>query len=581
MFNLVPPVSGTYSQVPNGMSEDRPLELRQLLHFLQSNALLIFAITSIFVIAAVAYLLVVPATYTSAAQVILDPPTSGSSADNQQLRTEEAFVEGQIEIMGSTDVLRSVVRSLALGSDPEFISTRFSPSDLLRSMAFNKTIRESESGDDEIDEARENLTIAILRGRLWIRRVGQSSVLDIAASSTSPAKAALIANAVAEAYMVVSLNSRSMKARHASEWLAERVSLIKQDVFAAERAVKEFQVSGSPESRFRLAQLQSEADSYRKVYESYLQRWFETAQQISNPVGEARFISRAATPVTKSQPKSALLLGFFLFLGFGAGLVVATIRHFTRRAVSSADQINSALKLPCLGLIAKVPRAKAAKPDDRSESGRIAALHTSSFERDVKDLKAAITGLRRAHKSKLIGVIGIEPRAGATSLVYHVGQMAAAAGTRTLVIDAAAANPTLSNFAGQHGPSLMDLLNNHDAYPEFIRQINGDLTVLPIGRFGRVTPGDRIGSEQTALNLADLRERFDLILIDLPPLQTSTDAKSIAPHLDGLIAVARHGITPFLTLSDVIRQLRTTGAELLGIVLNASPQPKKTKWRPS
>lgn len=204
--------------------------------------------------------------------------------------------------MRSTDVLRSVVRSQALGTDPEFVSTRLSPGDVLRAMAFNKGI--DGTGDDEMDEAQENLTIAILRGRLWVRRVGQSSVIDISASSTSPVKAALIANAVAEAYMAISLDRRAAKARDASEWLSGRVKLIKEDVFAAERAVKEFQASGSPESRFRLAQLQSEADSYRKVYESYLQRWFETAQQISNPVGEALFISRASVPVTKSQPKT-------------------------------------------------------------------------------------------------------------------------------------------------------------------------------------------------------------------------------------------------------------------------------------
>jgi uncharacterized protein involved in exopolysaccharide biosynthesis/Mrp family chromosome partitioning ATPase len=577
MYNLVPPVSVAYSHVPNGMAEEKPIELRQLLYFLRSNTLLIGAVTSAFLAAAIVYLMVVPATYTSAAQLILDSPTSGSSADLQQMRTEEAFVEGQIEIMGSTDVLRSVVRANALGADPEFVSTRLSPGDVLRAMAFRKSIKGAD--EDGVDEARENLTIAILRGRLWIRRVGQSSVIDVAASSTAPAKAAMIANAVAEAYMAITLDRRAEKARDASRWLSERLAFIKEDVFSAERAVKEFQASGSPDSRFRLTQLQSEADSYRKVYESYLQRWFETAQQISNPVGEARFVSRAPVPVTKSQPKSALLLGFFLFLGLGTGVASATIRHFTRRSVNSADQINTMLKLPCLGTIARVPRTKAEKAADETVAASIVALHAPSFERDIKDLKAAITGLRRARKAKLIGVIGVEPQAGSTSLVYHVGQMAAAAGTRTLVIDASAANPTLSNLAGQRGISLMDLLNRQDAYPEFISHINGALTVLPIGRFGRVTPGDRIGSEQTALNLGDLRDMFDLILFDLPPLQSSTDAKSIAPQLDGLVIVVRHGLTPFLLLTDVAGQLRTAGAELLGIVLNASPTPKKSRWR--
>jgi len=575
MYNQVPPVTLAYPTSPSAAIGERPLDLAQLLRFLFSHAFLITAVTVLFVLAAVAYLVVTPPTFVSSAQLILDSQRAGS-ADVQQLQAEEAFVEGQIEIMKSADVLRSVVRSLDLRSDPEFVSTRLSMGEALRTVLFSRSLNISgdQADGDSSDEAAENRIVATLRSRIWVRRVGQSTVIEVSAASSEPQRAAAIANAVAETYIAHSVDMRSQAARRTSEWLSQRVADIREDVFVAERAVKEFQSSGDAASRFRLTELQSVADTYRRLYETYLQRWSETRQRISNPVADATFVSRAAVPISKSQPKSSLLLGFAFVLGFSMGVAAAVVHHFSNRLVSSPERIASIIGLPCLGEVAKVHRKQKKNGNlPELESQNPSGQRDQLFSRDMKDLKATLSGLRRNRKVKLIGVMGAEPKTGATTLAYNVTQLAAEAGSRTLLIDASAINPTLSRiFSPGKAIGLMELLNHSGAYSEFIRRVDKQLTVLPIGAFGEVTPGERVGSERIAFSFGDLKESFDLIVIDLPPMPQSADAKSIAPYLDGTIIVTRYGSTSFDTLNDVAMELRGVGAEILGVVLNASPR---------
>jgi Mrp family chromosome partitioning ATPase len=117
-------------------------------------------------------------------------------------------------------------------------------------------------------------------------------------------------------------------------------------------------------------------------------------------------------------------------------------------------------------------------------------------------------------------------------------------------------------------------LDDAPAYADFIAGCDKRLTILPVGSFNGVTPGERIASERISFNLADLKEHFDLILVDLPSMPDSADARAIAPHLDGSIVVVRHGKTSFDALSYVADALRDVGAMVFGVVLNAIPTPK-------
>jgi len=576
MYNRLLPTA--YQPLATASAHEKPLDIRTLFRMLYANATTILLSATIFGGLALLYVLITPPTFSASAQLMISSQKVGSP-DDQATTADEMIVESQMEIIKSGEVLQGVVTELGLANDPEFTSGGFSPGAALHSL-----LAIVGKGDDTVamsDDAVLNQLVEALRGRLLVRRVAQSTVMEISANSIDPHKAAAIANSVAQHYIDHDIATRSQSAQRTSDWLAERVAQLKEDVLKADRAATEFQSSGDPGDKFKMAELKSAADTARRLYETYLLNLSDARQKITYPVSDAELVSQAVAPTAKSQPKTGLLMLFSILLGTGVGIVVATVRHFGNRVVTSAERILSETDLPCIGQVAiaggtakKGKKSKESTGFERTD--RQIGDPTQKFSRDVRDLNATISGLRRNRKARLIGFVGAEPGAGATTMAYNVALLASASGSKTLLVDAAAANPTLSRMFTKEGATgLMELLNNPRAYADFVAGIDKRLTILPVGKFNGVTPGERIASERISFDLADLKEHFDLVLVDLPSMPDSADAKAIAPHLDGSVLVVRYGRTSVDALDTVADALRDVGAMVVGVVLNAIPSPKK------
>lgn len=567
--------------------QEKPVEISRLIGFLVANWTLIAAFAGVFAALTFGYILITPPTYVTSVQLQFNPQ-SVAATDVRRISLDEALVEGEMEIVTSTDVLRGVIRELDLHQDQEFASGQRSFAARLRSFAKSLTTPSSQNVALQktgmtVDDPTENSIISRLRRQIWVRQVGQSNVMEIFASSFDPRKSAALANAVAEQYITHNVLMKSQSAQQASDWLSQRVAKLREGVFAADRAVAEFQTSGNPGDQFKLSELRSVAATYRRLYENYLMNWSEAQQKISYPTSDATFVSRAIIPVGKSEPKSTLLMIFAVALGSGIGIVVATARHFASPVVSSPARISSGTAVPCIGTIAlaggRSSRSKPMLSLPRVEGlTHDKSLKSHSFNRDLRNLKATITGMRRSRKANLIGVVGVEGKAGATTVAYNLAILASSSGSKTLLIDASAANPTLSRtFTPENSIGLTEMLDDKQIYVDFMSKIERRLTILPIGCFKDVTPGERIGSERIAFSFADLKDRFDLILVDLPSMPDSSDAKAVSPYLDGSIIVVRNGQTPFDTLDRVVNAMREVNADILGIVLNATPPIRS--WR--
>jgi uncharacterized protein involved in exopolysaccharide biosynthesis/Mrp family chromosome partitioning ATPase len=569
---------------PTETVHEKPLHISQLIRFLFDNWLLIAGFTAFFSLIMLLYVIITPATYVASVQLLFSPQSVQSDTPSRP-SLDETLIEGELEIVKSSDVLRGVIREMNLDEDPEFTSGRASVSSGLRSLASAISsggipdVKVEKTGFT-LDDPTENNIISLLRNQLWVRQVGQSNVMEITASSIDPKKSAQLANAIAEQYIAHDVLMNSQSSQQASEWLEQRVADLRQEVFTADRAVVQFQSSGNPSDQFKLSELKSVADTYRRLYETYLLNWSEAKQKISYPVSDAMFVSRAIVPTSKSQPKRVLLMAFAIVLGLSAGLIVAIIRHFASRVVTSMDRITAETAVPCIGAVSLA----GSKPNQNGPVlslprvqglGQENVLWNRGFNRDLRNLKATVTGMRRSRKANLIGVVGVDSKAGATTIAYNLAILASSSGSKTLLIDASAANPTLSRtFTAEQSIGLMEMLDDRQAYIDFMSRVERRLTILPVGAFQDVTPGERIGSERIAFSFADLKDRFDLILVDLPSMPGSADAKAVAPHLDGSIIVVRSGQTPFDALDHVVDALREVNAELLGIVLNATSSRK-------
>jgi succinoglycan biosynthesis transport protein ExoP len=178
--------------------------------------------------------------YTATADLTIDSKKIQLFKNNEQVvgdnTMDSSQVESEVQVLGSENIALAVIDDLKLANDPEFIGTGNGPLVGLLSAIFGM--------DDDArslsDLQRKRIAIKVLRDNLSVRRIGLSYVLEISYRSPDPAKAAQIANAVADAYINDQLNTKYQAARRASIWLQERIAELRNQSNVAARAVQDY-----------------------------------------------------------------------------------------------------------------------------------------------------------------------------------------------------------------------------------------------------------------------------------------------------------------------------------------------------
>ena len=119
-----------------------------------------------------------------------------------------------------------------------------------------------------------------------------------------------------------------------------------------DQAVSQSQVAS--QAQVALRELESNAQTYRALYDNFLQRYMEFVQQQSFPITDARVISAATRPLFKSHPESTLVLGLAAIVGLAFGIAAGAWRDLADRVFRTAKQIESLLQTDCIALIPAV-----------------------------------------------------------------------------------------------------------------------------------------------------------------------------------------------------------------------------------
>ena len=380
MLNIVspkaePPTGVSGSLFANPLSAAAPLtqepkiDLLELFRLIGRQMRLIGAVTGLFVFLALVYLAYTPNRFTGSSTLLIDPrqlvPLSASPSANGAI--DSAYVDSAVEILKSDQTAKSVVSKLKLQLDPEFVR----PPGLLRSI-LNAVLGLFSTPDTPSESDLLSIASNALQSMLTVKRTGLTYVIQVDYQSLDPDKAARIANAVVEAYMVGQLESKYEKARQVGSWLQQRIADLKTKTEAAEQAAAEFKSKAAQtiedpnlneqklgevaaKNRTALTDLESSARISRNLYESLLQRATEATQQQSIPIDPARVIVLASPPLERSHPKSLLILGAASLLGLFGGLVAAYAREHLIIVFRLPSQIERELGIRCLCTIPMLP----------------------------------------------------------------------------------------------------------------------------------------------------------------------------------------------------------------------------------
>lgn len=336
--------------------------------------------------------------------------------------------------------------------------------------------------------------------------------------------------------------------------------------------------------RIMLRALQSAADSYKSIYENFLQRYTQAVQDQSFPIAEARVMSRAVPPHRKIWPKAPVVLIGGLLGGVLLGLGLAILREVLDQGLRTPAQIRAATGQDCLGMLPRLLSAahrgdpgQAAEPSLRLLSTRPSALRHvvdqpgSPFAEAMRGIALRTVWRRHAPGCQVIGCVAPRPGEGTSTVAANLAYAFAEAGYNTLLVDLDLRSGALTRaLAPQNGGGVAEIAEGALPLEQAVwRDPQLGLHFLPSAAGRSAAQPARVLSPLRAERLlAALRAGYDRVVIDLPPAGTTADAGVLAELLDGLLLVSTWGGLEGEALAEILEDLHAGRDRLLGIVLN-------------
>ena len=174
-------------------------------------------------------------------------------------------------------------------------------------------------------------------------------------------------------------------------------------------------------------------------------------------------------------------------------------------------------------------------------------------------------------KCPIIGVTSSMRGEGKSTTAVNLSYVLAEKGSPVILIDGDLRIPSIAKkMRIDSSPGLTDLLMGHGAHmPDFRSALLDNWFILPSGDIPP-NPSELLGSRRMEYILNSLRESFDYIIIDLPPVNIVTDALSIASLITGMVVVVREDYTEKKELERCFRQLQLSNVNVLGCILDES-----------
>jgi succinoglycan biosynthesis transport protein ExoP len=361
----------------------------------------------------------------------------------------------------------------------------------------------------------------------------------------------------------------------------------RQDSIEKDLAQTVSQSQETNKAQITLRELESSAQGFRTLHDNFLQRYMESIQQESFPITEARVISRATRPLAKSGPKMELILALMCFGGIGLGAAVGFIREVMDRVFRTTGQVETALNAPCVALVPLVDDAlggetvnggevltsveSKAIARDGSVCWIVAEQPLSRFAEAIRSVKLA-ADLNTANKNhKVIGFTSALPHEGKSTVAAALAGLVAQVGGKVIIVDCDLRNPSLSRTLAPNATfGIIDVLAGECSLDDTIwRDGPGGMAFLPALSRSRIFHTSEIlASESTKKLFEDLRESYDYVVVDLPPLAPLIDVRA-TPHLvDGYFLVIEWGRTKIDVVQHALNTAPGVYEGLLGTILN-------------
>lgn len=338
------------------------------------------------------------------------------------------------------------------------------------------------------------------------------------------------------------------------------------EVSSRRLAEKEKELIDLSKTRVEYSSLLRDLEVQHNFFNALNQRMTTEKAQVNLKNPNARVVDQAFPP-PEDEPSSPnivmnLAAGFFggIATGFGLIFVIA----FMDDRVKSAFDIEGTIGLPLLGVI---PRIK--KLDAESKAQAVASNVDRHVTETFRTIYSSIKLNEGSKNAKIILSTSTVPAEGKSFVSTNLGLTFASHGEKTLLVDADLRLPSIARTLQlENEEGVIDHVENDATLDNLIiKDVYPNIDVLPSGGKSK-SPTQVLGSAKFETMFSELRERYDRIVVDSPPLAAVSDALNLLKLVDGVVYVIKYNTVKRRTASINVRRLWESDTPVFGALLN-------------
>ncbi len=518
------------------------MELKDYINVIVARKWIIVGVTLLVTAAALIFSLLQSPVYEAKVMILADINRAAASASDSFLSQifddPDLFIQTQAQIIETRTMARDVYDRLQYNYEEAAYK---------REAGEEAFIPDSIPSVDELQEAVE------------VERQQNTKVFQITAVNGDPLLARDIAQAYAEQYILDRQLASIKQIKEARMEVWNNITELENQIAQIAQEAKQYTSENLPPD------LEAEAAQavslWGTLYQNYMSlRISEALEQRGLEVIEPAEAGEKVSPRTARNGILAFFLG--LILGVGTAFLV----DYLDSSLKTREDFERHYGTSILGEIARV-----SIPEGEEEEREIVYFtHPDSPTAEgYRNLRTNIQFLNLEQEIRLIMVTSSSPEEGKTSVALNLGAALSEMGKRVLVVEADLRRPVLDKFLPEApAKGLTDIIMGAATLEDALAGSGHENLELLTSGVKPPNPAELVSSQTMQALLKKLRESYDYVIVDAPPVLAVSDAVAMAPMMDGILVVASHGIANREGARHTMELLGKVEAPVLGVVIN-------------
>jgi capsular exopolysaccharide synthesis family protein len=496
------------------------VELRDYLRVIRVRKWLIIQAVVAISIAALAASLIQPKSYEGEAKVLISEKDTGAALFGTVLpelsSQPERGLQTQVQLVQLRPLAEAAVRKLNLQESPDS-----------------------------------------LLHQVQVSAVGQTNIISIKAVDGSPERAAAIANAMGQAYVDWSKDSKRASIKAAADEVQQRLDSAKQDILDLGRKIT---------AQGKSDELSAELQIATGAYTTLAQKLEELRVNEQLETGSGAVVSPAVVPSGPVGPQPVRNAGLGFAVGLAFGIAMAFLYEYLDNTIKSDEEAERMYGVPVLGHIPFVRLEKGVE-----QHLAIIEKPGSAAAESFRVLRNSLDFINFEHNMKTLMITSAAPAEGKSTVAANLAASLAQAGAKVAMVSCDFRRPTTEGFFSV--PNILGLsdvlLGRNSLKAALQRPGDEQLLVLTSGRMPP-NPSELLGSTKMQEIVKSLEEWADWVIIDTPPLLAVSDGAAVARWADGVLLVSRAGVSTRESAEKGAEMLGNVGARVIGVVISGS-----------